>query len=793
MADSDFLKKLLVTFKIEAQEHVAALASGLVEIEKAASAQKRAAATEIVVREAHSLKGAARSVNIPEIERLCQALESVLATLKRQEITSSPELFDLLHRTVDNLAQLLPSIGAELTGPQSSRNVELIELLKNAATGVRIQLPENSGVPDTKPGKKSAEKVATTVKPSAVQQTADSEAGLRTEPLSVPQEMEPGGGTPSTATETIRVSIAKLTPLLLQAEELLSAKLAANQRSVDVREINSTLAEWSKQWARVGPEAKQRHRRIEGNEQLNSDTNSVQWSARALAFLDWNAAYVQTLEHKLRKLAKYIELDQHALERMLDNLLESTKRVLMLPLSSLLDILPKLVRDLSRDQGKDVKLVISGQDVEVDRRILEEMKDPLIHLIRNSIDHGIEKPAERKRKAKPPTGLITVTTARRNSHVEITISDDGNGIDISRVREACLKLGIIGQDELSTLNDHETLALVFLSGVSTSPFITDISGRGLGLAIVREKVEKLGGEITFESRPGAGTEFRIKIPLTIATFRGVVARVIERLFIFPTANVERVTRVSTADIQTVENRETTVIGGQVIALVHLAELLGMEGQTAIVSPQDAQPVVILAASGKRIALLVDEILGEQEVLVRSMGRQLARLPNVSGAAILGNGKVVPILNPVDLMKSAASASGPVMRPARVPAEIVKRMKQTVLVVEDSITARTLLKNILETAAFDVTTAVDGIDGFTQLLSGEFDLVVSDVDMPRMSGFELTAKIRADKKLSELPVVLVTALDSREDRERGIEVGANAYIVKSSFDQSNLLEVVRKLI
>ena len=792
MADSDFLKKLLVTFKIEAQEHVAALASGLIEIEKAASAQKRAVATEIVFREAHSLKGAARSVNIPEIERLCQALESVLATLKRQEITSSPELFDLLHKAVDNLAQLLPSIGTKLTGLQSSRNVELIELLKNAATGVRIRFPENSGVPATKPGKKSAGKVAATVKPSAVQQTADREAGLQMEQLPVPQEMEPGG-TPSATTETIRVSIAKLTPLLLQAEELLSAKLAANQRSVDVREINWTLAEWSKQWARVGPEAKQRHRRIEENEQPNGDTNTVQWSARALAFLDWNAAYVQTLEHKLRKLAKYIELDQHALNRMLDDLLESTKRVLMLPLSSLLDILPKLVRDLSRDQGKDVNLVISGQDVEVDRRILEEMKDPLIHLIRNSIDHGIEKPAERKRKAKPPTGLITVTTARRNSHVEITISDDGNGIDISRVREACLKLGIIGQDELSTLNDHETLALVFLSGVSTSPIITDISGRGLGLAIVREKVEKLGGEITFESRLGAGTEFRIKIPLTIATFRGVVARVIERLFIFPTANVERVTRVSSADIQTVENRETTVIGGQVIALVHLAELLGVKGQTTLASPQDAQPVVILAASGKRIALLVDEILGEQEVLVRSMGRQLAHVPNVSGAAILGNGKVVPILNPVDLMKSAASASGPAMRPARVPAEIVKHMKQAVLVVEDSITARTLLKNILETAAFDVTTAVDGIDGFTQLLSGEFDLVVSDVDMPRMSGFELTAKIRADKKLSELPVVLVTALDSREDRERGIEAGANAYIVKSSFDQSNLLEVVRKLI
>jgi two-component system chemotaxis sensor kinase CheA len=421
------------------------------------------------------------------------------------------------------------------------------------------------------------------------------------------------------------------------------------------------------------------------------------------------------------------------------------------------------------------------------------MKDPLIHLVRNSIDHGIERPAERKRKGKPPTGVITVTTAQRNSHVEVTISDDGDGIDVDRVREACLKLGVVGQNELSALNDHETLALAFLSGVSTSPVITDISGRGLGLAIVREKVEKLGGEITFESRPGAGTEFRIEIPLTIVTFRGVVARVIEQFFIFPTANVERVTRLSTADIQTVENRDTTIIGGQVVALVHLAELLGLRGQTATISSEGTQPVVILTAIGKRVALLVDEILGEQEVLVRSMGPQLAHVPNVSGAAILGDGKVVPILNPIDLMKSAASAGGSAMKPVRVPAEMVKRMKQSVLVVEDSITARTLLKNILETAGYDVATAVDGIDGFTQLLSGEFDLVVSDVDMPRMSGFELTARVRADKKLSELPVVLVTALDSRDERERGIEVGASAYIVKSSFDQSNLLEVVRRLI
>ncbi|MFA5065171.1 MAG: hybrid sensor histidine kinase/response regulator [Dehalococcoidia bacterium] len=766
MTDKDFSEKLLAMFKVEAQEHVAALSSGLVELEKETSAKKREASIEVVYREAHSLKGAARSVNAREIETLCQALEGVLAALKRQEITSSPELFDLLHRAVDSLGLLLPFIGDGSTGARSPRNAEIIGLLKSAAEGAKVHLPENN-------------------------ELNDNDSGPQAEPLPVRQEIEPGSGAPAAAMETIRVSIAKLTPLLLQAEELVSTKLAANQRAVDIREVNSSLAEWSKQWARVYPEVRKHRHLIERKEQPDGDKKAAQRSARVLEFLDWNAAYIQALERKLQELAKYIELDQYSLDRMLNNLLESTKRVLMLPLSSLLDILPKLVRDLSRDQGKQVELVISGDDVEVDRRILEEMKDPLIHLARNCIDHGIEKPAERKRKSKPPTGLITITTVRRNSHVEITISDDGAGLAIARVREACLKRGIIGRDEMGKLNEHEVLSLIFRSGVSTSSIITDISGRGLGLAIVREKVEKLGGEITFESRPGAGTEFHIKLPLTMATFRGVVARVIERLFIFPTVHVERVIRVSTTDIKTVENRETISTGGQVVALIRLAEILGVKGQNAVVYPGDAMPAVILSAGGKRIALMVDEILGEQEVLVKSLGRQLARVQNISGAAILGNGKVVPILNPIDLVKSAASAGGAAKN--SLPAETIKRKRQAVLVVEDSITARTLLKNILEGAAYDVTTAVDGVDGFTQVRSGEFDLVVSDVDMPRMNGFDLTAKIRADKKLAELPVVLVTALDSREDRERGIDVGASAYIVKSSFDQSNLLEVIRRLI
>jgi two-component system chemotaxis sensor kinase CheA len=412
--------------------------------------------------------------------------------------------------------------------------------------------------------------------------------------------------------------------------------------------------------------------------------------------------------------------------------------------------------------------------------------------VRNCIDHGIETPQKREGKKKPSCGTVTIAIAQRDgSKVEILVSDDGAGIDRAKVRAAALKLGLVSQEEAQKLDETQVLALSFQSGVSTSPIITDISGRGLGLAIVREKVEKLGGAVSVETQPGVGTTFRIVLPLTLAAFRGILVRVSEHLFVLPTTYVERVARVSQEDIKTVENRETIPLNGRAISLVRLRDALELPQGKARDVGADTVHVVVVGSAEKRIAFAVDGVSDEQEVLVKSFGAQLSRVRNVAGATALGTGRVVPILNVPDLMKSAVRLGTAPARPAAAPEAPAE--KKTILVAEDSITARTLLKSILESAGFKVTTAVDGVDAFTALRTEKFDLVVSDVDMPRMSGFDLTAKIRGDKKLSEVPVVLVTALESREDRERGIDVGANAYIVKSSFDQSNLLEIIRRLI
>ncbi|MCL6099520.1 MAG: response regulator, partial [Bacteroidetes bacterium] len=425
------------------------------------------------------------------------------------------------------------------------------------------------------------------------------------------------------------------------------------------------------------------------------------------------------------------------------------------------------------------------------KRILEELKDPFMHLIRNCIDHGIEKSNERKQKGKNPRGLISIEIAQKESgKVEINFSDDGAGVDLEKVRTSALKQKLISDEDAGMMNDQQILSLVFHSGVSSSALITDISGRGLGLAIVREKVEKLGGSVSIKSRPGVGTSFQIILPLTLATFHGIFVRLDEQFLVIPTANVKRVIRVKKDDIKTVENKDTILLDGKVLSLVKLSDILGIELKESETEQYDVYQVVIVSLNENELALIVDEILGEQEVLIKPLGKQLTGLENISSVTVLGNGKVVPVLNVFDLMKSSAKV--PAAKSIASVAEKEDAKQKYVLVAEDSITARALLKNILEVAGYEVTTAVDGLDAFTQLKTKNFDIVVSDVDMPRMSGFDLTLKIRSEKKFSNTPVVLVTALESKEDRERGIDVGANAYIVKSSFDQKNLLEVIRQL-
>jgi len=741
--DKELLQKLLATFKVEAEEHVSAISAGLVELETASSSEKQMETIETVFREAHNLKGAARVVNSEKIEALCQFLESLFARLKSREMGLSPEIFDQLHQTVD-------ALGAQLS-PGNSETA--------AANELDLRPPETR-----EPAEAPAERP----------RTRDEKRGL---------------------SETVRVPASKLDSLLRQAEELVPAKATAVQRVAELCEIRQALLLWESEWRKVRAQAHAlpllNGEHVSQGHDPSSNGHAATRSriTKISSFLSRNENHLGSISQRVSTLVKHLEYDHRALDRRVDDLVEEMKRVSMLPFSALLESFPKLVRDLSRDCSKDTDLIIEGGEIETDRRILEEMKDPIIHLIRNCIDHGIESPKQRHETGKPARATIRIAISPKSADkVEIVVSDDGAGVDIQKVRAAAIRLALISREDAAKMDQQQTASLIFKSGISTSPMITEVSGRGLGLAIVREKAERVGGTVSLETKPGRGTTFRLMLPLTLARFRGIFVRVGESLFVLPTRHVQRVIRLSRDEVKSAENRETIQIDGRAVSAVRLADVLEIAQRNRDdADPKRKVPVLVVGWAGEQIGFLVDEILDEQEVLVKSLGKQLPRVRNVAGATVVGTGKVLPVLEVADLMQSAVR-----MTPVNSARETVERAK-SILVAEDSITARTLLKNILEFAGYKVKAVIDGTEALTALATGGFDLVVSDVEMPRMGGFDLTTRIRADARFSELPVVLVTALDSREDRERGVDAGANAYIVKSGFDQGNLLEVIGRLI
>ncbi|MGD0231012.1 MAG: ATP-binding protein [Syntrophorhabdales bacterium] len=655
--DEEFRKRLLLTFNVEAQEHLIAMTSGLIEIEKG-DPQKQSEMIEAVFRESHNLKGAARSVNLADVVAVCQTVENVLSALKRKDLIPSPHLLDLLHKGVAVIGRLVGGEG--LTAAEKSGVRELIRGLEGEV---------GKPAPVSGPVHVAARDLRAAPGPSPAQ------------------------------TATIRISVAKLDALLLQVEEMLLVKLATAQRVLELKQVKKTFDLWKKEEAKRSYRTKKRQE-AKGEAGSKDDIDS----------------FITPFETALTRVLKAAESDHRSFNVMVDTLLADTKKSLMLPCLSLLEVFPGLVRNLSREAGKETELVIQGEQIEIDRRILEEIKDPLTHLVRNCIDHGIETPEERRKKHKPPRGAIRIIVSSRDSMIEIAVSDDGAGIDASKVRALAEKGGFLSQEEAGRLSDGESLLLAFRSGVSTSPIVTDLSGRGLGLAIVKEKVEKLNGRIEIESRPGAGTTLRMTLPLTLATFRGVVVRVSQHPFVLPSANILRVTRVKKEEIRTIENRESLTFEGRAVSLVRLGEVLRVPtGDNRSGAGAPFEQVVVLGSDELQMAFLVDEILHEQEVLVKPLGRQLLRARYFSGATILGSGKVVPILNVSDLMKSAVKVS-----PAYAGAPVEESKKRmSVLVAEDSITSRTLLRTILESAGYDVKTAVDGVDAFTRLLAEEF--------------------------------------------------------------------------
>jgi two-component system, chemotaxis family, sensor kinase CheA len=795
--DEEFHKRLLATFREEAEEHLGEITEELIALEKAGITPD-SPLVESVYRKTHSLKGSARAVKLREIEIVCQNLESVFSFMKKGEFIPDEAAFDLFHDAIKIARELL---SGERTSAMSP--TEIARSLRALVSGTPNPpaFPREGPLPDTSPSLQNTGAVKGPDKGNGGQGRSresvlrGSSAGTLSETLSLRQEPEGQQQHRASAArdtwdgKTVRIAANKLDRLIAGSDDLLTTRLFITHRMQELEEIMTRFSIWRWNHALVSNDMHRIREVSFGIKKTALPSDLVLPLQRLVEFLEYNREFMTYLQHDLSVHVRETEIDRSALEINTSAISDLIHDAVLLPVASVLQPFSGLVREYSRTTGKQVDLIIEGGDLEMDRRILETLKDPLMHLVHNSIDHGIEYPDIRAEHHKKIRGIVRIRIVPLSgSKVQIEVSDDGTGIDRGMIRKAAIEKGIVSAEEEAALTDDEVIWLIFRSGLSTSPVITDLSGRGLGLAIVEDTVTRLGGAVTVSSDVGKGTTVRMQVPVRLATLRGVVVRSASQVYVLPMQQVRQVIRVQRDDILSIGDRQTIEFQGEKIGVIRLTEALGITDYH-FAHEGDAQiPVVILAYGAGQIACMVDEVIRVQEIVVRSLGSQLRRIKRITGAVILGDGKVALVLDALELIQE--SIKGPPAIAARsIRGDDIKR----ILIVEDSVTSRALLQTILERAGYLVRTAVDGMEALAMLKDHDFDMVVSDVDMPRMNGFTLTEKIRADARISGLPVVLVTSLDSPEDLKHGIMIGADAYIMKTSFEKSGLLEVIRNLL
>ncbi len=449
---------------------------------------------------------------------------------------------------------------------------------------------------------------------------------------------------------------------------------------------------------------------------------------------------------------------------------------------------PRIVRDLARQLGRKARLSIVGEALEVDRDVLEQLDAPLTHLLRNAIDHGVERPASRVAAGKPEEGQIRIWAAHRAGMLAIDVSDDGAGIDLEQVRARAIAQGRISAEGADALGDNALRELLFAPGFSTRSEVTEVSGRGVGLDAVRAAIERLDGSVRLSTRPGAGTTFHLLVPISRAVTRSLVVRTAGETYAFPSLRIEQVVRAAHADIQDQEGLQYLPLGARNIGLVPLAELLEL-GSTRV--GRERIDLVIAEHQGHAVGFVVDELVGEYDLATRPLDARLGRVADLAAVALLPDGSPVILLDVDDLVRSALTRQRARLAPAN--AERPEQRRRRILVADDSISVRELERQLLEGRGYEVAVATDGMDAWTRLRDESFDLLVTDVDMPRMDGIELTRSVKQDPRLRALPVVIVSYRDRPEDRRRGLDARADSYLTKADFQDEGFLRLVHQLI
>ena len=721
-------------FREEAAENVRVLQDGLLALETEADAGQRRATVDRIFRAMHTIKGSARVLGFEPISRLAHALENLLGELRQERRVFDRPLADALLRGGDAILALSD---AAVGGRAPPLDVEALI----------ASLPASAG--------------AAAAPPTAAT------------PVTAPPETHPvaPAAPPRVARQTVRVRVDRLDRMLNLAGELVVSQQMLANHADELRALQATV-----------------ERQLQALSQLEAELSRLRFSPMQRQAIDRPLAAAREagaraavlVQRQAERFSRHT--GQH--ELLVRDLEQEVMAARLLPIATVFGGLPRAVRDLAQATGKQVRLSLHGETVELDRKVLEAIADPLLHLVRNALDHGIEMPEERQAAGKAPQGHLTVRAEAAGSEVRVVVTDDGRGIAPQHLREQAVRQGLVSAESAAHLPDHEALDLIFVPGFSTASVITDISGRGVGMDVVRQNLAELGGRVEVESQPGLGTSVTLVLPLTLVTTRILLVRVGRDSFALPASACRGVVWVDRQQVQSLEGQPIVEHEGRTVAVRHLAELLGTEAP-ASASAAGRTPAVLTGGPQRLVALVVDELLDEREVVIKPLGALLAPQRRFGGAVQLGDGSLVLLLNPAHLTQPNRGA--PLGAPAAAP------RARRLLVADDSFATRELIRSVLQAAGYEVVVAVDGADALEALRREPIDLVLSDVEMPRLNGFELVTRIRAERELHQLPVVLVTSLASEEHRRRGLEVGAQAYIVKSQFDQQNLLEVVRRLL
>jgi two-component system sensor histidine kinase and response regulator WspE len=760
---------LLDLFRDEVRTNVQAINDGLAALERDASNLE---AVESLARAVHSIKGAARVVNVDVAVKLADVLETCFVQAQKGQLVVGSDSVRTLLRGAGKLTEIGEAIGPEFASWLSVQAgeidglVEEIQILSGAKGGLKAEKPETSETPPTDSGPPRAPQTH----PGLAEDKTTVSAKPPTAPSTAPRT--PGG---ESVEQVVRVTAQSLTRLMgLAGESLVEARW--------LQPFSKSLLELKRQQAFLGDTLEELQQVLPPGDAHDRGNALLADATRRLAECR------RILSDRISEFDIRARNADDLNSRLYHEVIASRMR----PFRDGVQGFPRMVRDLARQMGKNVAFRVRGETTDVDRDILEKLEAPLNHILRNAVDHGLETPEERAAAGKVEACRLEVEARHSAGMLVITVSDDGRGIDLEKIRRKVIERQLADQRMAKDLSDSELLDFLFLPAFSTSENVTEVSGRGVGLDVVHSMVHSVGGSVRIHTQPGQGTSFRLELPITLSVIRAVLVRIAGEPYAFPHNRIDRLVRLPMSELHSLENRQHFEVDGRNVGIVLAHQVLDLEAGR----PEGDDLFVILFSNhSHQYGLVVDAFCGERDLVVRPLDRRLGKVPNINAAAILDDGSPVLIVDLDDLRRSIERMlqSRPLRRADEDTVRSEKTQTKRILVVDDSITVREVQRQLLVNQGYEVEVAVDGMEGWNAVQQGQFDLIVTDIDMPRLNGIDLVRMIKEHPRFQRAPVVIVSYKDREEDRMRGLEAGADYYLTKSSFHDETLLGVVRDLI